>query len=140
MTVRGETGHFWDTVRLSRWVRRLALPAVLLGLFLFYLHFGWQTVPPAMDTMPESAPPGSICAIDKLPTGVKVGSVVFVEMPNGGVLLTQVSAVQSDGSFLIRHENRKSQYLGYESHGPYRIESIHGLVLGVFRFGSSSGR
>jgi hypothetical protein len=144
---RRETGRLWDTVRLSRWIRRLALPVVLLALFFFYLHYGWQTVPGGMDTMPESAPPGAICAIDKRPAAVKApgpdhpGSLVFVEVPGGGVLLSRVSTVLADGSFQIRHENRKSSYLRFESQGPYPIERVQGLVLGVFRFESSdSGR
>ena len=69
--------------------------------------------------------------------GHGLNSLVFVAMPEGGVLLSQVSVLAADGSFQIRHENRKSKYLGYERQGPYRIEQIHGLVLGVFRLGSS---
>ena len=94
MSQRRETGGAWDTVRLTRWIRRLALPVVLLALFFFYLNFGWQTVPGHMDTMPESAPAGSICAIDKRPTTLKAKtSVVFLEVP-GGVLLSRVSRIE----------------------------------------------
>ena len=114
---------------------------VLLALLFFYLHFGWQTVPGGMDTMPDSAPPGSICAIDKLPTTLKAAtSLVFLEVP-GGVLLSRVSRLEPDGRFHIRHDNRESKYLRYESMGPYSIDKVRGLVLGVFRFeGSDGGR
>lgn len=132
----------WDTIRLSRWIRRLALPVVLLALFYFYLHFGWQTVPTGMDTVPTSAPPGSVCAIAKRPTTLEAGtSLVFLEVPGGGVLLSRVSKLEPDGRFHIRHENRESKYLRYESMGPYSMDKVQGLVLGVFRFeGSASGR
>jgi len=140
MTQRRETGGAWDTVRLSRWIRRLALPVVLLALLFFYLHFGWQTVPGGMDTMPQSAPPGSICAIDKRPTTLKAEtSLVFLEVPGGGVLLSRVSKLEPDGRFHILHENRKSKYLRFESMGPYSIDKVQGLVLGVFRLESSDG-
>jgi len=142
MTQRRETGGAWDTVRLSRWIRRLALPVVLLALFYFYLHFGWQTVPGGMDTMPRSAPPGSVCAIEKRPSGLKAGtSLVFLEVPGGGVLLGRVSRIEPDGRFQIEFENRESRYLRFEGMGPYSIDKVQGLVLGVFRFESSdSGR
>ena len=121
--------------------RGLALPVVLLGLLLFYLKFGWQTVPPGMDTMPQSAPPGSVCAIDKHPGVLKPdSSLVFLEVPGGGVLLSRVSAVTPDGRFHIRHENRKSSFLQYESQGPFEMSSVRGLVLGVFRFENSGDR
>ena len=139
MSQRREPGGAWDTVRLSRWIRRLALPVVLLALFFFYLHFGWRTVPAGMDTMPESAPPGSICAIDKRPTTLKAEtSLVFLEVP-GGVLLSRVWRLEPDGRFQIRHANRESKYLRYESMGPYSIDKVRGLVLGVFRFESFDG-
>ena len=139
MSQRRETGSAWDAVRLTRWIRRLALPVVLLALFFFYLNFGWQTVPGHMDTMPESAPPGSICAIDKRPTTLKAKtSVVFLEVP-GGVLLSRVSRIEPDGRFHIRHDNRESKYLSFESMGPYSVDRVRGLVLGVFRFESSDG-
>lgn len=142
MTEGPKTGGAWDTVRLSRWIRRLGLPIVLLALFFFYLNFGWQTVPSGMDTMPESAPPGSVCAIEKRPGTLKPGSsLVFLEVPGGGVLLGQVSSLEADGRFHIRFENRKSRYLRFESMGPYSIDKVQGLVLGVFHFeGSGNGR
>lgn len=140
-TAPGKT-RAWDTVRVSRWIRRAALPVVLLALLYFYLHFGWQTVPAGMDTMPQSAPPGSVCAIAKRPGRLEAGtSLVFLEVPGGGVLLGRVSSVEPDGRFQIRFENRESKYLRYESMGPYSLDKVQGLVLGVFRFeGSDSGR
>jgi hypothetical protein len=131
----GSTPALWDTVRISRLLRRLALPVVLVAFLLFYLSYGWQAVPNGMDTVPESAPVGSICAIQKRPSAVQVGSLVFLELDRGGLLLSKVSAVLPGGRFLIRHENRDSAFLSYEDLGPFDVRQVRGLVLGVFRFG-----
>ena len=135
------SGRFWDTVKLSRWVRRLALPAVLVALFWFYMSYGLRSVPTDMDTLLQSCPAGSFCAVQKNPSRVRVGSVVFVDVGRGALLLSQVSEVEPDGRFQIRHENRRSVFLQYETQGPYKIEQVRGLVLGVFRGeGPANGR
>ena len=135
------SGRLWDTVKLSRWLRRLALPFVLLAFVWLYLSYGVRSVPTGMDTLPKSCPVGSFCAVQKNPTRVRVGSVVFVDVGRGALLLSQVSALEPDGRFQIRHENRRSAFLQYETQGPYKVEQVRELVLGVFRVeGSANGR
>ena len=86
-------------------------------------------VPEGMDTMPDTHPPGTICLIEKAPSSLEEGSVIFIDLPDRSTLLTRVAAVHDDGSVSIRHDHRASGFVYLEAKGPYPRGAVRGLVL-----------
>ena len=116
----------------TRWVRRIGLPLVIVGAVVLYVRYDFLGVPAGMDTLPDTHPPGSSCLIDTWGSALAPGQAVFVDLPDGSTVLSRVESVQPDGSFEIRHDNRRSGFGYLERLGPYPPEALRGLVLVVF--------
>lgn len=121
-----------NTLKATRWVGRLGVPLLLVCALALYWHFDLLAVPEGMDTMPETHPAGTICLIEKSPSGLVQGSVVFVDLPDGSTVLTRVAAVFDDGAIAIRHDNRASVFCYLEQSNPYPATAVRGLVLTMF--------
>ncbi|HLU38203.1 MAG TPA: hypothetical protein VK081_02385 [Planctomycetota bacterium] len=117
-------------LRAAKVVRRLALPVVLLGGLLLWRNYGMFTVPEGMDTLPDSHPPGTRCLVEKRPSRVRPGSVVFVEA-RGGILLSRVDAVLPGDRILLAHENPRSRFADLQDQ-PFPLSAVRALVLVAF--------
>lgn len=122
----------FDTTRATRWVRRAMLPAVLLGALVLWVCFGAQRVHQAMDTLPDSVPPGSLCIVDKRSGAAQPGRAVFVQLADGGILLSRVQARADDGSLVLRNDNQDSRFPDSRQLGPVPLARLRGTVLVVF--------
>ncbi|MCB9869437.1 MAG: hypothetical protein H6836_02925 [Planctomycetes bacterium] len=118
--------------RIQKWARRVLWVAVGVALLLFFRTYWYAVVPPGMDTMPEAYPPGTTCVIQRDPAHFKEGkSVILLEVtPGAAPLWTRVVRVKGDQVF-VRHDNRKSQFCGYEDRG-WPVSSVRGLVVSGF--------
>lgn len=112
-------------------MRRLTLPLAVVAGVWFWLTFGALQVPKGMDTMP-SAPPGSSCLIDKRAGRARVGHEVFVDVPDGGTVLTRVLEVTADDLLVLRHDNAESRLPDSRAFGPLPRSAVRGIVLCVF--------
>ncbi|MHC5064022.1 MAG: S24/S26 family peptidase [Planctomycetota bacterium] len=120
-----------DSMKAARLIRRAMLPiAILLG-FLLYWNYGWLRVPVGMDTMPGEYPAGTLCLIDKRPSRLVEGSVVFVDLAEGGTLLARVAAVVEQG-FWLKSDNPDSRFAERLQAEAMPRESIRALVLTSF--------
>lgn len=120
----------FDPARIARIVRRVT-PFLAAGLcLLLYLHFGWLRVPQGMDTTLPAAPPGSLCIIRKNPGAVPVGSLVFANVPTGGMVLSRVVARSDEGVYL-QHDTPGSRLPSSDHFGAVPVSEIHALVLTV---------
>ncbi len=118
----------FDSRLLAKWVKRLVLPVLVLGLLLFFRVYWFAVVPTSMDTMPEMYPPGTICVIERHPDVVREGSVIFLEVkPGAAPILVEVDKVEAGRVFpLVR--NRRSRFAGY-AQDSYPLVNVRGLVL-----------
>lgn len=121
----------FDPVRLARVLRRSILPLALLAVVLFLLRFGALRVPAGMDSMP-SIPPGSLCLIDKWHSSAQPGDEVFVDLPDGSVLLSRLVAVGEDGSLVVQNDADASRLPDSDQFGPLPRQRLRGTVLVVF--------
>ncbi len=120
-----------NSLKTARFLRRCMLPVALIcGALLFY-NFGTLKVPKGMDTMMDSVPAGTTCLIQKRPSKVVVGNVVFVDLPRGGTLVTRVDEVRGD-RFTVRHENSSSRFGTGESLGELSVAMVRGIVIASF--------
>ncbi len=121
-----------DSMKAARLMRRAMLPlAILMGLLL-YLNYGWLRVPTGMDSMSANYPPGTLCLIDKRPSGLARGSVVFVDLPDGGSLIARVTSVAETGLYLAA-DNPGSRFADLLSARPFPRDAIRALVLTGFK-------
>ncbi|MEM7203204.1 MAG: hypothetical protein AAF628_23280 [Planctomycetota bacterium] len=125
-----------NSLSLARLMRRSTGPVAILCLVLLWWHYGLLRVPVGMDTLPDSHPPRTVCLIDKRPSRLQPGAVVFVSLPDGSVLLSRVAEALADGSVRIRHDNRDSRFRRLERLGPFAAAAVRGLVLTQFTPGS----
>ncbi len=111
--------------------RGILLAVIILGTLL-YTQYGLLRVPAGMDTMPDSFPPGTLCLIEKSPSVViPQKSVVFVDLPQGGTVLTRVVEIVGD-DLIVQHDNPKSG-LGFPGgKGAVELSWVRGLVLTAF--------
>lgn len=107
------------------------LPFALLCGLALWLCFGLLRVPAGMDTTP-AVPPGSTCVIDKRSGAAQVGSLVFVDVPGGGTVLSRVREVAADGGLLLRHDNLESRLPDSRALGALPRTALRGTVLTVF--------
>lgn len=121
-----------NTIRATRIVLRLGVMLLVLCAVVLYWNFGLLRVPAGMDTMTDTHPPGTLCVIEKAPSSLEEGAVVFIDLPDGSTVLTRVVTVHGDGSIAVRHDNRGSVFTYLEAHGPYRGAAVRGLVLTMF--------
>ena len=119
------------TIAAARVLRRAMLPMALAAALLFFWKFGTLTVPAGMDTLEELLPPGTVCVVDKRPWHVRPGAVVFVDLPDGGTLLSRVERVDGDRLWL-RHDNPKSRFADGEELGALSVDAVRALVLTAF--------
>lgn len=118
----------FDSAAVTKWVKRLALPVVLLGLILFFRSYWFVVVPEGMDTMPEVYPPGTTCVVQRNPAQVVEGSVVFLEVEAGvAPILVRIAKV-ANGRIHPLVENPRSRFAGYAKDN-YPLSSVRALVL-----------
>ncbi len=120
-----------NTIAATRWVVRLGIPVLIVSIVVLYVNYGLLGVPQGMDTMVDTHPPGTLCLIQKRPSSVTPGAVVFVDLDDGGTVLSRVVEVSDDETFTIRHDNRKSVFLYLEERGPYRVDAVRGIVVSM---------
>ena len=121
------------TVRVASRIRRLALPIVLLGSVALWFNYGLLGVPIGMDTMLDTHPPGTRCLIEKRPSRVRQGGVVFVDLPDGGTLLARVAAVDDQGRISLACDNPRSRYRELADElGAIDPSAVRALVLVAF--------
>lgn len=128
---RRTTGTSIDPRQWTRWARRAALPMAMVGGVALYLCFGAVRVPLGMDTTP-SIPAGSLCLIDKRSSKAQVGCRVFVDLPDGGTVLSKVVAIRDDDRLVLQHEAADSQLPDSDQFGPVARAQVRGVVLVVF--------
>lgn len=118
-----------DPRSLSKWLKRLGLPALLIGFILLFRTYWFMTVPVGMDTMPEIYPPGTTCVVEYDPSQLIGGkSVIFLEVEAGAQpILVRVRKVEN-GRVFPSVDNPRSRYAGYARQS-YLIEQVRALVL-----------
>jgi hypothetical protein len=120
----------FDPLPPSRWLRRATWVLAIVAGIVFFAWFGTQRVPAGMDTVP-SIPPGSLCIIDRRQGAAKVGSHVFLDVPAGGTVLSEVTAADEEKVFVL-HPNAASALPDSRSFGPLPRSSVRSTVLVVF--------
>lgn len=120
-----------DPIKLKPWIHRAILLSVIAAGLVMYNNYGWLRVPKGMDTMPDELPGGTLCLIEKRPSEVVVGSVVFVDLPQGGTVVTRVREIVGD-DLIVQHDNPKSRLGFADGKGAVSIEWVRGLVLSGF--------
>lgn len=125
-------------LRLAGWIRRLALPCVLLGGLWLWRGYGMLTVPAGMDTLPDTHPPGTRCLVEKRPRHVVAGAVVFVDVSAGtpddgeaGTVLLRVVETTPDGRVTLAADNTASPWASLVRQ-PLPESAIRALVLVTF--------
>jgi hypothetical protein len=138
-TVPAKNPPRFDPARFGRRLRRWTVVLAVVVFTWFFLQFGTAWVPDDMDTIPE-APPGSWCIVDRWSTGLRVGSDVFVDGPNGR-LLSRVAAID-DETVIVMHPNARSAHADSRHFGPLPRSAVASTVMVVFRTGGrrSDGR
>ena len=118
----------FDSSAGTRWVKRLALPILLVCMIVFCRSYWFVVVPAGMDTMPELYPPGTTCVVQRDPGQLVAGSVVFVEVEAGAApILVRIARVEG-GRVHLLVENPRSQFAGYTK-DDYPLSSVRALVL-----------
>lgn len=112
--------------RLRRWSAVLAAAAFTW----FLLKFGTAWVPTNMDTVPD-VPAGSWCIVDRWSSGLRVGSDVFVDTPEG-VLLSRVATLDAD-TLTVLHPNGSSRWPDSKHFGVLPRRAVQSTVMVVFR-------
>jgi hypothetical protein len=98
-----------------------------IGVFCwFFLRFGTEWVPAGMDTN-LALPPGTWCVVDRWSRGVRVGSDVFVDGPDG-LLLSQVAAIDA-AAVTLQHANPASLVADSRQFGPLPRAQLRGTVV-----------
>jgi type IV secretory pathway protease TraF len=129
-TPGGQGPRRLDPLRLARIVRRSMLPIALGAAAIFWVCFGMVKVPLGMDTMP-TIPPESLCVLDKRVSQAGVGHEVFVEVPDGGTLLSRVLEVTPDDRIVVRNDNAQSLLPDSRVFGPLSRSRVLGVVIFV---------
>lgn len=118
-------------IRAARWVRRATLPFAIVALLWFFFCYGAMKVPTGMDTMP-TIPPGSFCLVDKRGAVAKKGHEVFVEVPDGGTLLSRVKEITDDDRLVLQNDRVESRLPDSRAFGPLSRDRVRGVVLMVY--------
>ena len=82
---------------VARWVRRATLLLGVVAITWFSLQFTTKWVPVGMHTVP-TIPPGSWLILDRWCSGLRVGSDVFIDTPDGEGM-SRVSDLREDEVF-----------------------------------------
>lgn len=115
----------------KRWMLRTGWLAVAASGVWMYLSYGLLRVPAGMDTMPDTHPPSTLCLIQKRPSQVPRGAVVFLDVEGGATLLTRVVGTAPDGALTIQHDNRASRFAHLEREA-FTLADVRGLVVTMF--------
>jgi len=115
-------------------VARLVRRATWLLLFgagaVFFWRFGTERVPLGMNTVP-SIPPDSWCIVDRGARAARVGSHVFVDVPQLGSLLSRVAAIDAD-TITVENPDPLAAWPDSRSFGPLPRRCLRSTVLVVF--------
>jgi type IV secretory pathway protease TraF len=120
----------WEPTRAARWLRRLGVVGGAVLVVVFFTWFGALRVPASMDTVPSIAP-GSWVIVDRRASAVRVGSHVFVAVPDGGTLLSRVVAIDADG-IDVQNPNAASTLPDSRQFGRLAASQVRSTVLVVF--------
>ena len=114
---------------VAMWVRQLTLVFGVIAGSWFFLKFGTQWVPAGMNTVPE-IPAGSWVIIDRWSSGLRVGSDVFVDTPNGE-LLSRISELRQN-EVVLRNPNQHSGHADSADFGALPRNKVTATVVVVF--------
>ena len=115
--------------RLARVAKRVTIVIGVLALAVFVLKFDTRWVPSGMDTV-DAVPGGSWVILDSWRSGMRVGSNVLIETPQG-LLVSQISGIDGD-SVTTQHPNADSVYADSRRFGAIPIEQVQGTILVAF--------
>ena len=116
---------------MTRWVWRITLLGLIVAVLIFSSWFGVLRVPQGMDALKDIIPP-SVCLIDKREGSVMEGSAVFVDLPEGGTVLSRVVELLPDGKMRLQNDNDESVQPDSDELGLLPLASLRGVVLVVF--------
>ena len=120
-----------DPRRVTRWLWR-GVPLLMIGAALvFSWCFGVVRVPAGMDALPAISA-DSVCLIDKREGSVMVGSAVFVDLPEGGTVLSRVAELLPGDKMRLQNDDAESVQPDSEELGLVPLECLRGVVLVVF--------
>lgn len=118
----------FDPIRATHWLRRATWIAAAVLFAWFFLRFGTRWVPAGMNTIPDLAP-GSWCIVDRWASGLRVGSDVFVDGPDG-VVLSRVTALDAD-TVTVQHSNPSAAWPDSRTFGPLPRRAVLATVMVV---------
>ncbi len=81
-----------------------------------------------MDTTPK-IPPGSLCIVDKRGSVAKVGDEVFVDLPEGGTLLSRVQSIDGADRLIVHNDRAESRLPDSNRFGPLPRSAVRGVVI-----------
>ncbi len=131
MSQQQASGQRIDPRRIRRTVVRSAPLVLVASVLLLWWCFGVVKVPPGMDGV-RSIPPGSVCLIDKRQGSLRVGSSAFVDLPDGGTVLSRVQDLTADGMMLLGNDDPQSTSPDSSDFGALPTACLRGVVLVVF--------
>lgn len=126
----------FDVGAQAKRLRRATTWCAIVAFTWFLLQFGAVWVPEGMTTV-RAMPPGSWCIVDRWSIGVRVGSQVFVDGPDGRVL-SQVARLDAD-TVTIEHPNAGSGLRDSRDFGPLPRGAIAATVMVAFPPGARVG-
>lgn len=119
-----------DLLRLAKRLRRWASVVAVVVFAWFLLQFGTAWVPAGMATVP-GIPPGAWCIVDRWCIGVRVGSDVFVDTPDGRVLSRVVALEGSE--VRVEHPNPFTGFRDSRQFGALPRAALASTVMVVFQ-------
>lgn len=134
-TVPSQRPAGFDPARPVRWLRRATWILALLATALFLSWYGPQRVPRGMNTV-ASMPPGSLCIVDRRQGAAKIGSHVFVDVPEIGILLSRVVGLDAS-TITVENPDPASSWPDSRNFGPLPLRCLRSTVLVVFPFDAS---
>jgi hypothetical protein len=123
----------FDPAAFARRLQRIGWGVAIVAIVMFLLRFGAERVPRGMDTVPDM-PPGSLCFVDRSASSVQVGAHVFLEVPELGLVLSRVTAVDA-ATVTFRHPNANSGWPDSQGLGPLPRSCVRSTVLTTFAAG-----
>lgn len=123
----------FDPASFARRMQRIGWVVAIAAIVVFLLRFGTERVPRGMDTVPDM-PPGSLCFVDRSAGSVLVGAHVFLQIPDLGLVLSRVAAVD-DQTITIEHPNAHSGWPDSRGLGPLPRACVRSTVLTTFSAG-----
>lgn len=119
-----------DVLRLAKQLRKWASLLAVAVFAWFLMQFGTAWVPAGMATVP-GIPPGAWCIVDRWSIGVRVGSDVFVDTPDGRVLSRVVAL--DDRELRVEHPNPFTGYRDSRQFGALPRAALASTVMVVFQ-------